>query len=586
VLESRSADREPDPVIRLHGGPGGSAISGASDWLDHPLRDDRDLILLDQRGAGCSEPEICPQLMRDDMRILARVLSAEEATAERVALSLACRDALLDSRVDLASYNSDASAADLVDLRRVLGYENWNLYGTSYGTKLALTALRNSSEGIRSVVLDSAYPPGVRAFDHRTLNFVRALQAVFGACASDAACRAAYPEPKESLFATLREFGARPLTVPVDGNGPLSVDEFTINPQDLLFATHLMLFQRSAIALVPFTLEAMRTRNEEALRGLVDTFGEQVAGLINRGTYHLVECYERGPFGSGEGYEALTAGHPRMRDGFTYYRVDQEVCDAWSKEHAGLEEALPVKSGIPALILAGDFDPMTPPEWGVRAARTLRNSYFLQFPGLAHAVSISHPCPEAITVAFIRDPSRAPDASCADETGPIAFVTNLHVNSGVYRLAKALLVNRDIGAVIASAAVTLALITGAFWSSLAALIGWLTGRRERQRPGGTGAHRLATTACGVALVFLLGLGLIAMIVVRENPIILAFGVPGWAAPLFWLPFLVALTMLGAILLTPSAWRSHWWSAWGRLLHTVAILGCVGFLALLLRFGIL
>lgn len=581
VLKSRSASPEPDPVIYLHGGPGGSAISGASGWLDHPLRDDRDFILLDQRVVGHSEPELCPELSRGDMMVMARDLSAGEAMAERLALSLACRDELLSEGVDLGSYNSDASSADLVDLRRVLGYDSWNIYGISYGTKLALTTMRNAPEGIRSVVLDSAYPPGVRAFDHRTLNLVRALKVLFEACASDAACHAAYPDPKESFFAALTDLGEHPLTIRIVDEGVLPIDEFTVNAQDSVVAAHQMLYRRPMIALVPFALEAMRTRNQEALYGLVDTFGER-ASEISRATYNLVECYERGPFGSRETYEALTAGHPRMRDNFTYFRVDQEICDAWSEDHAGPEEALPVRSDIPSLILAGDFDPITPPEWGTRAARTLENSYFFQFQGIGHAASVSHSCPESITVAFVRDPTREPDASCMDEMEPLAFVTDLHVNSGVYRLSKALLAERDGGAVLACAAVTLALLSGALWPSLAGLIG----RKEREKPGGMGARRLATAACVVSLVFLLGLGATLMITAGDNPVILAFGVPGWAAPLFWLPILVALIMLGALLLTPAAWRSEWWSPWRRLLHTVAILGCVGFLALLLRFGIL
>ncbi len=580
VLESRSADPQPDPVIYLHGGPGGSAIADASLWLDHPLRDDRDFILIDQRVTGFSEPELCPELSRDDMMVMARDRSTGEAMAERLALSLACRDELLSEGVDLASYNSDASSADLSDLRRVLGHDSWNLYGISYGTKLALTTMRNAPEGIRSVVLDSAYPPGVQAFDHRTLNLVRALKVLFEACASDAACHAAYPDPKEGFFAILEDLGERPLTIRgVDGAG-YPGDEFTVNAQDSVIATHQMLYRRPMIALVPFALEAMRTRNREALYGLVDTFGER-ASEISRATYNLVECWERGPFGSREAYEALTAGHPRMRANFTYFDVDQEICDAWSEDHAGPEESLPVKSDIPTLIFGGDFDPITPPEWGRRAARTLANSHYFEFSGIGHAASISHSCPESMTVAFVQDPTRAPDASCMDEMEPIAFVTDLHVNSGVYRLSKALLVERDGGAVLACTAVTLALLVGALWSPLAVRLG----RKEQEKPGGTGARRLASAACGVALVFLVGLGATLMITADENPVILAFGVPGWAAPLFWLPVLAALIMLGALFLTLSAWSSEWWSPRRKLLHTVAILGCVGFLALLLRFGI-
>jgi len=568
-------------VIYLHGGPGGSAIADASLWLDHPLRNARDFILLDQRVTGYSEPALCPELSRDDIEVAARDLPPEEATAERLALSLACRDELLSDGVDLASYNSDASSADLVALRKVLGYDFWNIYGISYGTKLALTTIRNAPEGIRSVVLDSAYPPGVQAFDYRTLNLVRALKVLFAACASDAACRAAYPDPKGSFFAMLKDLGERPLTIRgIDGAG-FPDDEFTVNAQDSVIAAHQMLYQRPMIALVPFALEAMRTRNQEALYGLLDTFGER-ASEFDRATNYLVERWERGPFGSHEGYQALTADHPRLRANFTYYDVDQEACDAWSEDHAGPEEVLPVRSDIPALVLAGDFDPITPPEWGRRAARTLENSHYFQFSGIGHGASVSHSCPESMTVAFVRDPSRAPDASCMEEMEPLVFVTDLHVSSGVYRLSKALLAERDSGAVPTCAAVTLALLAGALWSPLAARIG----RKEREKGRGAGARRLASAACVVSLIFLVGLGATLVITADENPVVLAFGVPGWAAPLFWLPILVALTTVTALFLTPSAWRSEWWSPWRRLLHIVAILGCIGFLALLLRFGIL
>ncbi|MCP5067523.1 MAG: alpha/beta hydrolase [bacterium] len=583
-LKSRSANPEPDPVIYLHGGPGGSAISSGSRWLDHPLRDDRDFILLDQRGVGYSEPKPCPQLSHEDMMVVARDLSGGKAMAERLALSLACRDTLLEEGFDLGSYHSDASSADLTDLRRVLGLDTWNLYGISYGTKLALSTLRNAPEGIRSVVLDSTYPPGIQSFDHRTLNLVRALKVLFEACASDPACATAYPDPKETFFAALEDLQGNPLTVPIDSGGPLPIEEFTINGQDFLIAAHQMLYRRPMIALIPFTLEAMRTRNLEALHGLIDSFGERASG-INRATYNMVECYERGPFGSLEAYEELTADHPRLRDSFTYFAVDQQICDVWAEDHAGSEEALPVSSDIPSLILAGDFDPITPPEWGVRAAQTLEKNFFLQFPGIGHGASVSHPCPEAITVAFVRDPTREPDASCMAEMKPLPFVTDLHVNSGVYRLSKALLIKRDTGAAIAWAAVALALLSGALWVPLAALIGRIRRRTEQQERGGTAALWMATSACMLALVFLLGLGATLLITADHNPVILAFGVPGWAAPLFLLPILIALTIAGALLLTPSAWRSSWWSLWRKLLHTVSILGCAGFLALLARFGI-
>jgi hypothetical protein len=244
-----------------------------------------------------------------------------------------------------------------------------------------------------------------------------------------------------------------------------------------------------------------------------------------------------------------------------------------------------VESDVPSLILAGDYDPITPPAWGRRAAQTLEKSFFFQFPGIGHGASFSHPCPEAITVAFVQDPTREPDASCMAEMEPLAFVTDLHVNSGVYRLSKALLVERSAGVLVACAAIALALLSGALWAPAAALIRRMTGRTRGEKSEGKGARWLATAACALALAFLVGLSAAMVITAGENPLILAFGVPGWTAPLFLLPILVALSTLTALLLTALAWRSAGGSPWRRLLHSVAILGCIGFLVLLFRFGV-
>ncbi|MDX1747428.1 MAG: alpha/beta hydrolase, partial [Halobacteriales archaeon] len=82
-----------------------------------------------------------------------------------------------------------------------------------------------------------------------------------------------------------------------------------------------------------------------------------------------------------------------------------------------------VMSDVPALVLGGTFDPITPPEFGRVAAETLTNSYFFEFPGLAHGVSTAHECPLAMTLAFLDDPSREPDGSCISEIDPPRFLT-------------------------------------------------------------------------------------------------------------------------------------------------------------------
>ena len=139
IIESQSANPLPDPVIYLEGGPGGAALLGIESLLDHPLLADRDLIMFDQRGTGFSVPSLnCYELEEDE---------GENAVQ-------ACRDRLLDEGVNLDAYNTAATAADVNDLRLALGYEQVNLLGVSYGTKAALTTLRDFPTVIRSVVVD------------------------------------------------------------------------------------------------------------------------------------------------------------------------------------------------------------------------------------------------------------------------------------------------------------------------------------------------------------------------------------------------------------------------------------------------
>ena len=138
VLYAPTESPQPDPVIYLAGGPGGSAVKELDGWLDAPYLQDRDLVLLDQRGTGYSLPTLnCPEMEQ----------AVQDATQ-------ACRDRLVEEGVDLQAYSSVENAADVADLRVALGYDEWNLYGISYGTRLALTVMRDHPEGVRSVVLE------------------------------------------------------------------------------------------------------------------------------------------------------------------------------------------------------------------------------------------------------------------------------------------------------------------------------------------------------------------------------------------------------------------------------------------------
>jgi pimeloyl-ACP methyl ester carboxylesterase len=169
IIPTRSPTPAPDPVVYLAGGPGSAALSGAPRlaraWA--PFLANRDLIVFDQRGTGFSRPALrCPESERSSDAELGRVLSADESVRAEVAALQRCHARLVREGVHLGAYTSAASAHDLEDLRVALGYGRWNLLGISYGTRLALTAMRDTPQSIRSVILDSTYPLQVNLYQH------------------------------------------------------------------------------------------------------------------------------------------------------------------------------------------------------------------------------------------------------------------------------------------------------------------------------------------------------------------------------------------------------------------------------------
>jgi len=205
IVRAENGAPLPDPIIYLEGGPGGSAISSLDSWFDSPYRQDRDVILIDQRGTGLSEPGL--------------FCIPEEDSVDIFAETEQCRDDLLDRGINIDAYTSATNAADINALRVALGYDQVNLYGVSYGTRLALTVMRDFPDGIRSVVLDSPYPPAADAFNDDGANFAYALNTLAADCAADATCNAAFPQLETFFVDLVTDANAEPIVVDM-GDGP------------------------------------------------------------------------------------------------------------------------------------------------------------------------------------------------------------------------------------------------------------------------------------------------------------------------------------------------------------------------------
>ena len=150
---------------------------------------ERDLLLLDQRGVGHSEPRLeCPDYRRRTAEMRELDLDPDEGLQRQVDALLTCRRTLSEQGIDLGAYSPQAVAADVVDLAAAMGYETYNLYGRGFGTTLALTVMRDFPEDVRAAILDGVWPPQVTAAEARHANAATALQALFRRCEADADC--------------------------------------------------------------------------------------------------------------------------------------------------------------------------------------------------------------------------------------------------------------------------------------------------------------------------------------------------------------------------------------------------------------
>src|SRR5919199_4363118 len=209
----------PDPFVFLQGGPGGALISDLAPLITKKKRTtdwpaNRDVVLLDQRGTGLSQPSLaCKETTALDYRTLNQHLNRQRQADLQVQAALQCRARLVASGINLNAYTTLADAADVADLRVALGYRALNLYSVSYGTRLALTVMRTHPRGIRSVILDSVDPPGVNAITSPLASTTRAFAVLFNSCAADAACAAAFPDLEQTFYRVVQRLNATPVTI-------------------------------------------------------------------------------------------------------------------------------------------------------------------------------------------------------------------------------------------------------------------------------------------------------------------------------------------------------------------------------------
>lgn len=568
VVRVKSTSDAPaaDPLIfPTTGGPGGGSVSALWYFLDHAqwATDDRDVIIVEQRGDVDAEPTLdCPELDTSALAEDGRLPTGAALAERRAALLSECRERLVADGMDLAAYTSAASVADLADLRAALGYDQWNLYGVSYGSRLAMTVMRDRPDGLRAVVLDGVYPPNIDRFELTPQALRASIDWLLAACAADADCHERYPDLEGSLERVLERTAREPITVAVRDPATGGTLQLEIAADDIMGGLFDAFYDAATVRVLPFVIDRLDRGDDGVVVPLAQRAIDN-ADSLSEGLNLSIECAEEVPFNDPALIEETTSADPLLTH-YAGFAPVSEDCAVWNVPALPASENDPVSSAIPTLITSGRFDPVTPSAWSEPAAAGLTAAYRYEFPGMGHGAVWGNwyePCAASVATAFLRDPSVEPDTSCIGDADPIDFLTatDIRPTTAVYRL-DADLVRSPNPWQIGIAGVTVIGLGLILLYTLGYGVHRLV-RRHGEAPDG--AVLTAGIAAGANLAFV---GALALILLRTEPLVLGFGLPTGTWPIVLLPLvgMVFTVMLGVLLVRAGVTRE------GAVGHVVAL----------------
>lgn len=428
ALQNFVAVEDPNPIVMIAGGPG----QASTDFLQGNitalhLRRTRGLIMIDQRGTGRSEPrlgcEAASELEIDENRLNDPDFSPETSIDDRLA------ECILEWRergVDLGAFDTRSAALDLMAVRRGLGIRQWNLLGTSYGGRVVQDAMRVDPEGIRAVVLNSPQALSPHFDSDFTATPGQLFHRLFADCANDAHCREEFGDLEAHLARIRAHFAEEGMEIYLREGASGELKRVTVGWADVFNGLYSQMnFAFSAEPVARYIQELARVvdgrlslNDDEVARIFQNSLKDPDFG-IDIAMHMAVRCREDLPAYDPVIIGAAAATDPDFQTGDAALSSYQAACAALEAEPVDDAFYEPVVSDIPALILTGDMDPLTPTVWAERAADTLVQGRLVSFRGMAHDIFGTSICAQALVANFIESPHEEIDARCAEAYVPV-----------------------------------------------------------------------------------------------------------------------------------------------------------------------
>lgn len=405
-VKALAAQANSDALTVINGGPGGSSIDMYVDLgrAFDGIRRSRDIIIIDQRGTGRSNKLVCPAL--ED------ATTTEPSLTEIKALTDECLSSLPG---DPRYYTTSMAVRDLEAVRAALGYEQLNVYGVSYGTRVALHYLRRYPERTRSVIIDGVLPPGEALGIEVADNAQSAFDAIAHRCAKSDACTSAFGAIETRFGGLEARLRNQPVDVPVTDPKTGAPTSIELSFGHIAVVTRLLSYSPEGMSLLPLLIHEASNGNYRGYAGQAEAIITQLTESMAFGMHNAAVCSEDAPR-----YPSRT---PSTDAYLGELQLDtlKAICSRWPAGIVDENFSEPVSSDKPVLVLSGEYDPITPPRYGDTVMQTLSNATHLVARGQGHGV-VGRGCVPQIISEFVDEASVDDlNTQCLERLQPLPF---------------------------------------------------------------------------------------------------------------------------------------------------------------------
>ena len=409
-IPAQVADPQPDPLLLIAGGPGQSTVDFYMQMRGAfgPVRRDRDIILVDQRGTGRSAAGFQCELPDDvDFQI-----------ADESALDALVADCLASLEHDPRFFTTSVAVRDLDAVRRGLGVDRWNIYGASYGTRVAQHYLRRYPEHVRTVVLDGVVPPTLMLGPDIAINAQAALDRLFERCALDEACATRFGDLASTFDDVMSRIQESPVSVEARDLETGEIEETLVTEEYLMGVTRLFSYSDASAALLPLIIDEAASGRFEMLLAQAELIQGNMERALSFPMHNSVICSEDYPFET----EESSARYENAYLGTSVVDATNTICTQWPRGVVDPDIKEPLVSAHPVLLLSGSNDPATPSQYAEDViAEGLSGALHLVAPEQGHGMAPIGCVPDQMQEFIEAAATQGLDADCLDRVIPAPF---------------------------------------------------------------------------------------------------------------------------------------------------------------------